>query len=273
MSDRKLRHLTVDGRRVACFDTGDAPGTPLLCLHGWTGSKEDYAPVLPALAADRRVVVPDLPGHQDSAGPDDEAAYALGGLVRWVLALVDALGVGELHLLGHSLGGLLAQRVAAAASQRLRSLVLMGTGLGTPREEVGDRVAAIALAARERGLAAAFELSQTLNVAAGRPVDADRAPANRERFLRLQPAALIGGARALLTAAPPGPFLRGIDVPVLVVHGEAEPVWEHPDQALLAASIRGARRVVIPGAEHSPQQDQPAALVAVLTPFLAAADP
>ena len=244
----------------------------MLCLHGWTGSRTDFEAVLDGLAQGRRVVVPDLPGHADSEGSGDEGDHGIGAVARWVEAFADAVGLGELHLLGHSLGGLQAQRVAVNASQRLRSLVLVGTGLGMPDETVAGHVAAIAAVARDRGLDAAWDASRALNDAAGRALDPQRGEVLRERWLRMEPAALIGGARALVSAAPVIAFLRGIDLPVLVVHGEREPMWAPPDQRLLAETIAGAVRVVVPGAEHSPHADRPEAFLAVVAPFLDAAE-
>ena len=69
--------VAVNGAAVATLDRGDGPGAPLLCVHGFTGSKEDFEPVLDALAAERRVVAVDLPGHGGTPGPDDPAAYGL----------------------------------------------------------------------------------------------------------------------------------------------------------------------------------------------------
>jgi pimeloyl-ACP methyl ester carboxylesterase len=94
----------------------------------------------------------------------------------------------------------------------------------------------------------------------------------RERYLRLHPAAIVGGARNLISALPLGAFLRGIDLPVLVVHGEHDYAWTPPEQALLARTIVGAQRVVIPGSAHNPQREQPEAWAAAVVPFLAAAD-
>ena len=122
---------------------------------------------------------------------------------------------------------------------------------------MAGHVATIAAIARDRGLEAAWDASRALNDAAGRAMDPQRGEVLRERWLRMEPAALVGGARALVSAAPVIAFLRGIDVPVVVVHGEREPMWAPPDQRLLAETIAGARHVVIPGAEHSPHADRP----------------
>lgn len=273
---RPVPTLELDGRTVAYVDSGgdgsDRP--PVLCLHGWTGSKEDYDLVVPRLAEDRRVVVPDLPGHQGSDGFGDEAAYGLAPLGAWVLRLLDALELDEVHLVAHSHGGLVAQRLAAVGSHRLRSLVLVGTGLGAVREEAAEVVAQTVAAARAGGMAAAWEASRIeLPAAPGvAEVRAAREAFTRARFHALEPEALIGMARNLIGSAPVGAPLRGLDVPALVVTGEYDHAWLAHEQGLLARTVRRARHVVLIGGDHTPQVTSPEVFVDVVARFLREAD-
>ena len=264
--------ITVDGRRVSYLTTGGQDATPVLCLHGFAGSKEDFAPVLERLGQARRVVAVDLPGHGGSAGSQDPDAYSLGQLAGWVLATVGGLGLDRFHLAGHSLGGLIAQRVAAAASGRLTGLVLSGTGMGAPDDAVLDHLAEVATAVRTEGLAGAWQVySRNSSERASVATDPVRERFTEARFHELEPAAVIGEARALRSATPLRAFLRGIDLPVLVVHGTDEEVWPGAQQALLAQTA-GAERLVIEGAGHSPQLERPEAWAQAVTDFLRRAD-
>ena len=266
--------VTVDERTVAYRDEGDGPAAPLLLVHGYTGSKEDYGPVLSALAEQqRRVLAVDLPGHGESEGSDDPGAYGLATTSAWLLRFADAVGLSEFHLMGHSLGGLVVQRTAALASQRLRSLSLMSTGLGALREEAGDHVVHVALAARDHGLEAALE--EVLK----RPAPEFVPPANpkrdafvQQRFMALNVAAMVGGARNLIGAAPLGAFLYGIDIPVLVITGEHDDAWTPSEQALLARTVAGARHVVVPGSAHSPHLENPEYWLKAVLDFVSEAD-
>lgn len=260
--------ISVDGRTVTYDEAGTGPRPPLLLLHGFTGGRDDFAGVLDELGQDRRAAALDLPGHGGSVGPTDPAAYGLAKMAHWVLGCADALGFGAFHLLGHSLGGLLAQRVAMLASERLVSLVLLDTGLGALRESQAEHVVRVATAARDLGPEAALEAS----LEGQPPAGASERDRLLTRFRGLQPAAVVGGARALVGAAPVGAFLRGIDLPVLVVHGEDDEIWNLAEQRLLARTAAGARHVVIPGAGHSPQREAPAAFLAVVRSFLRDAD-
>ena len=261
--------ITIDGRPVAFRRSDGGRGRPLLLVHGFTGSKEDFDPVLPLLAEARPVVAVDLPGHMDSPGPDDSGAYSLGALATWLLQVADALDLGELHLLGHSMGGLVVQRVASVASQRLASLILMDTGLGALREDAAEVVTRVAVAARDHGMAAAWEESQRRPPRIHNPSpNPQRETFVRKRYLALNPAAVVGEARNLITAAPLGAFLRGIDIPVLVISGEHDDAWIPSEQALLARTVAGARHVVVPDAVHSPQLENTDYWLKAVTTFL-----
>jgi pimeloyl-ACP methyl ester carboxylesterase len=263
-----MRTTKLDDRTVAYDEAGGTDAPPLLIVHGFTGGRGDFAGVLEALAGDRRVVAVDLPGHGGSEGPDDPSRYGLATLADWVLGFADALELGEMHLLGHSLGGLIAQRAAAAASHRLRSLVLMGTGLGAPREERSERIVRIALAARDDGPEAALAESRDGDV----QVDPSEHAAALEHYRSLSPAAVVGAARSLVGATPLGAFLRGIDIPVLVVHGDDDQVWLPGEQRLLATTVAGAAHAVVPQAGHSAQRDNPDAWAAIVRGFLRGVD-
>ncbi len=98
---------------------------PLLILHGLGGSHEMWLPLLPALARSRRVIVGDHRGHGASDKPG--GAYTIDLFARdWVAAL-DALGVPRAHVLGLSLGGAVAMRMAADHPHRVAKLILQDT--------------------------------------------------------------------------------------------------------------------------------------------------
>ncbi len=257
-------------RRAHVWDLpGPSAARPLLLVHGWTGSTMDFAPVAPALAEDRRVLVPDLPGHGRTPAAGDEAGYALHALAAWLEALLDDLGVGEVHVLGHSLGGLVAQRLASRITHRVCGLVLLGSGPGRPGDVTAERIERVAVAVRERGVEAGWD-----EIVRGAPDwrSDPRAEAVRARFTAMPAEAIIGAGRAALTASPLGAFLRGLDIPTMVVHGEADDGWPVAQQAALARMVPGAAHVVVPDAMHSPATENPDALIAALRPFLAAAD-
>ena len=117
-----------DGVGLAVEVAGDGPG--LLLVHGFGGAKEDFADHVPTLARDHTVVIFDHRGHGASDKPTDPAAYSLDRLVADTLAVADATGLDHFRLLGHSMGGMVARKIAIHEPSRVDALVMMDTSAG-----------------------------------------------------------------------------------------------------------------------------------------------
>ncbi|MBK6668985.1 MAG: alpha/beta hydrolase [Actinobacteria bacterium] len=131
-----------------------AGGEPLLLVHGFTGSKEDFGDEMERLAARGfHVVAPDLRGHGSSDQPGDEADYSLAVFADDMWALADAVGWDRFHLLGHSMGGMIAQVMVLARPDRVHRLVLMDTHHGVVPDLDPDIIALGVHVARTEGLA------------------------------------------------------------------------------------------------------------------------
>ena len=113
---------TNEGLNIAYRATGK--GRPLLLVHGWMVSGAVFDPIIDALAgAGFEVIVPDQRGTGDSAQPPYD--YTLENYARDLLGLVDALGMRNFNMLGHSMGGQIAQLAAIELGDRLDNLILM----------------------------------------------------------------------------------------------------------------------------------------------------
>src|SRR5215813_9493693 len=124
------RDVDLGDVRVSIAEAGAGPRR-LLLVHGFTGAKEDFTPWLDRLAASGwHAVAPDLRGHGASAKPAQEAAYSFEIMADDMLGLADALGWDRFVLLGHSMGGMVAQFVACKEPARLDGLILMDTAHG-----------------------------------------------------------------------------------------------------------------------------------------------
>jgi pimeloyl-ACP methyl ester carboxylesterase len=113
--------------------TGVCERRPALLIPGFTGSKEDFISILQPLAsAGRRVVAIDMRGQYQSQGAPDETGYAPAELAADVAAIGDVIAAdGQgVHLVGHSLGGLIAREAALAREARIISLTLLSSGPG-----------------------------------------------------------------------------------------------------------------------------------------------
>ena len=190
------RTLATPDGPVAVLDAGDGPA--VLFVPGYTGTKEDFAPLLPLLAdAGLRAVAMDLPGQYETPGPDDPAAYTPEALSRSVLAVAAQLD--RPHLVGHSFGGLVSRAAVIADPGAVRSLVLMGSGPSAIGGDRRERMAALEPVLRAGGLPAVYEALET--IAAGDPdwasMPAEQRDFLRTRFLAGSPAGLQGMGDAL----------------------------------------------------------------------------
>ena len=270
------RWVSVNGVRLAVDDRNpSSAATPFVLVHGFTGGRVDFADVIDPLATDRRVVAWDHRGHADSTNTGDPSTYTFDQLVDDMSGAVDELGLERFHLLGHSMGGIVAQRYVLAHPTRVASLILMDTGgeamKGIPSEWIDATVAR----GRTEGMGAVgdFMAGFAENTFAG-PADAkERVIARlRHKLANMDVDAFESLGRAL------GEFPSMLDrlgaevkVPVTVLVGEQD-VGLVPAAHKLHDAIPGSELVVIPDAAHSPQDENPPAWLAAVRAHLTRAE-
>ena len=220
-------HLIV---RIAVEDDGD--GDAVVCVHGLGGSSNTWTPLLPALSG-LRVIRPDLPG---SARSTASGALSIERLADAVVAVCSRLGIGRAHFLGHSMGTIVCQHLAAARPGLVRSLALFG-----PLIAPGDPARATMRARAEQargGTGAMQAIAQTLSQAAISADTRQRAPTAaayvRESLMRQDPEGYARSCEALAEARPAA--VERIEAPVLLVTGDEDAVA--PPQAVRAMAER-----------------------------------
>ena len=125
----KPRDIEVVGRRLRYLELGEGDGVPVLLVHGFGADLNTWMFTQPALAAGRRTLALDLPGHGGSA--KEVGAGDAESLADAVEGALDALGVERVHLVGHSMGGAVAASVALRRPELVSSLTLIASaGLG-----------------------------------------------------------------------------------------------------------------------------------------------
>jgi pimeloyl-ACP methyl ester carboxylesterase len=264
------RTLELPDGRVAVLDSppvGEHRATALL-VPGYTGSKEDFAPLLdPLSAAGLRVVAMDQPGQYQSPGPDKPGEYTVAWLGAAVCAVAKALHDGPVHLLGHSFGGLVSRQAAIAEPGSFRSLTLLCSGpaaLGGARKHRMDAIEPLL----PLGMAAVYAAVEELAMLDPRWQESTPQVKAflKERFVASSAAGLKGMGDALVTEPDRVDELAATGLPVLVCYGALDDAWLPATQAAMAARL-GAREVVIAGAGHSPAIEKTADTVEALLSF------
>jgi pimeloyl-ACP methyl ester carboxylesterase len=264
--------VELPGFTLAALRTGGETNPPVLLVPGWTGSKEDFGPILEPLGeAGYLVTAVDLRGQFRSPfRPDgDYSPIALGNDLRLAAA---ALG-GGVHLLGHSFGGLVARAAVLADPDQFRSLVLLDSGPAGIDDGRRERLDLMRPVLAQHGLAAVYQALVQLDASEPgyKPPSEEEARFMRERFLASDPQALIGMAEALIDEPDLVADLAAADLPILVACGADDDVWSPQIQAGMARRL-GAPYTVIADAAHSPAVENPTATVATLVEFWRSAE-
>ena len=216
-------------------------------LHGYLGAKEDWSHQVTEFAPRHRVLVFDHRGQGASDAPADDTAYTVERLVADTEEVIARVGFDDFHLVGHSLGGAVAQEIALRCPARLRSLTLADT-----TDWFGDHDLP--------GGTAPF-------------VPAELARTAARRRASMSATALRGTWNGLLAWRGTRGRAQAITCRTLVVHGgrDASRIVEGSER--LRTRIPGAEAAVIEGAGHSPHRERPYAYNAVLRQFLAGPGP
>ena len=257
--------MSADGPLLAARVTGS--GAPLVLVNGYAATKDDWDPgFLAALGRVSTVLLPDNRGVGSS--PPVANDLSIGSMADDVLALMDAREIDVADVAGWSMGGFVAQELAARAPDRVRRLVLLSTDAGGPGAVTADPAVWAELidhggtpreqATRLLGLLFPAQLAAQLDAEVGDLVAAARA-ALPEPTLTAQEQAI-----ARWHAEPAEARLAAITAPVLVAAGAADRVIPAANAQLLAAALPAARAAVFDGGGHAFMAQEPERLAALI---------
>jgi pimeloyl-ACP methyl ester carboxylesterase len=262
----------VNGRTLAFERRGAGP--PIVLINGFAATRLDWDPTfLAALAEKHELVLLDNRGVGDS--PPDAQPFTVDDLAEDVAGVLAEAGLERPAVLGWSMGGFIAQTLAAAQPDRVSALVLLST------RAAGDTSAPVTAEARAR----LFDFSGTPREQARRLISL-LFPPEQAREIDEEFGEVVAAARAALPMetvlaqeqvlkdwAHREPNLSSITCPTLVATGAEDEVIPPRNAANLAAGIDGAWLARFPRSGHGFMADHPLALGALVASFLAANTP
>ena len=266
-----VRYVDIDGRRTRYLDVGE--GAPILLVHGWIGSAENFHKWVPALEGRRRMIIPDLPGFGET--PALSGRHSIEALGTFLAGFTDAIELPLYDLGGLCLGGTVAIELALQQPGRVRQMVLhtpiysrravsrsfkMQTafGLNPLVFGIGSRLA------RSRRLSDIYKRF----LVEGPDVDPVDARVNFDNQLRCSPRA----AREWLVDAMRRDYeswLRNWEQPVLMVVAADDQLLDHGQMQQLTEAMQTAEVVVVPDAGHGWTEALVRAQAAAISGFLA----
>jgi 3-oxoadipate enol-lactonase len=236
-----LTTVAVNG--VVAEVAGEGPA--VVMLHGLGGTSNAFQPQMDALRS-YRVVRIDLPGSGRSPLPAGDASFA--SFVEAILGVIRVLGIERAHFVGHSLGTILCQMIAAERPALVGSLFFFG-GLAEPAETTRAGLRGRAELARREGMAAVADqvimTALSSSTHSGNPVAVAFV---RESLMRQNPEGYARTCEALATATAPDPRL--ISAPTLLLTGDADAVNPPGVARALADRISGAKVVTVDRGGH-----------------------
>jgi non-heme chloroperoxidase len=263
LPDLRLAHIRLPRKLTLQYAEQGSPSTPpLILLHGFTDSWFSYSRVLAPLAARHHVFALSQRGHGDSSRPVD--GYAMPELAADVVAFMDAQGLAQAAVIGHSMGSIVATELALAAPDRLDALVLMGanTSWNTPELVAFQEV----VAALPDPVPAAF-VSEFQGSTAFEPLPEAFMERVVAESLKL-PAYVWRAALAGHIMADYVERLAAIRMPTLVLGGEEDAYCPADRQRELASRLGNAELKLYPRVGHCPHWERPEAFVQDVEAFL-----
>jgi pimeloyl-ACP methyl ester carboxylesterase len=253
-----IHRLTVPGvGAVELTVTERGTGHPVLLLHGGGGplTVTPWADRL-AGAEHASVLTPVHPGF--NATPRPAALDSIAGLAATYVALLDALDLTDVTVVGNSIGGWITAELALLHSPRVSGYVLVdAVGIEVPGHPVADFFA----------LTPAELAARSYHDPATYGIDPARLPAQARAAMAGNRAAIEVYAGRTMTDPTLAARLAGVTTPTLAVWGEADRIGDPDFGRAFAGAIPGAEFTLLPGAGHLPQIETPDALVGVVWAF------
>ncbi len=269
-----MPRLDTGTASIAWTRRGDGP--PLLAINGYAATAADWDPTfLGELARDLTVICPDNRGMGES-GLGDPAEITAASLAGDCLALLDRLEIERAAVLGWSMGGFVAQQLAALAPGRVSALVLLATDPGGPGAKLADPATIARL--YDRGGTPREQATRLIGLlfppGVAEPIDARFGDVVAAARAVLDPDALDAQQELMRRwhTEPADARLASIAAPTLVAAGEEDVVIPPENAALLATALSADPPHLFEGGGHAFMAQEPQKLAAQIRDFIASSE-
>ena len=267
------QYCHIGSRTIAYLDS--APGhndlRALVLLHAFPIGANLWEPQIHSIPTGWRLITPDLRGFGGSTELDSSGALSIADYADDVIDLLAELGITRAVIGGCSMGGYAALALFQSAPQLFEGLVLANTRAGADSPESrANRRNMLAVVDREGASGVARDMMPKL---LGKTTQESNS--NAESFIRRlikqqSPIAVRNAIQRMMHRPDSTPLLAQVSVPALVITGAEDEMIPVEESRKMAGAIRGAKLVVIPGAGHLANLEQPEAFNAALNEFLTA---
>jgi 3-oxoadipate enol-lactonase len=252
--------VTVNGKKLAVDVFGE--GKAMLLVHGLGGSSNFWRPIINEFGGEFKIIAPDLPC---AAGSELDSELSITSLATDLLALLDTMGIEQCHLLGHSMGTIVCQHMAAMAPDRIIDMVLLGPLAQPPeaaRAAIKDRAALV----RTEGMTPIADA--IAEGALSKETKAERPNAQgfvRELLIRQNPEGYALSCIALAEAIQATPAL--IKCPSLLITGDEDGVAPQANVKVLCEQLTCSQMHVLERCGHWTATEKPQEVNALIRTF------
>lgn len=257
----KSTYRLSNGADLACITQGEPDQPALLLIHGFTDSSRTWVGMEQAFATHNRIM-PDLRGHGQSCAPD--YGYSLSHFVDDLRLLLAQLEVRECVVVGHSLGGMVAQLLAATFPDLVSKLVLIGT-TATP----GDGSVSELKATIDTLTAPIDPEGPFMQQWYGNPGAVDEAFLTQLRAEAARiPLHVLKGVIQATSMTDMQQIGADISADTLILWGDADPFFDRVQQEKMRDAISGSQLIALGGLGHNPHWEEPAKIIDLIHEFL-----
>lgn len=237
-------------------------GEAVLLLHGFTGSNKTWEKMFRENNG-YKLIAPSIIGHGETDPTDDIARYSLENISNDLAHILEQVGVSEVHCVGYSMGGRIAQMFAVMHPEKVKTLTLVSTSTGIEREE--DRVlrresdSKLARKIETEGLTSFVDFWEEIPLFASNETCLSEEEKLKLRSQRLanNPSGLINSL--LGTGVGNQPYLmeqlKNVQFPVLLINGELDTKYDKI-MSEMAKQIPNAKKITISGCGHTPHLEK-----------------